>query len=356
MKVVIMIAFIMIMVVLTGPAKGFTYDVKELQDDESLKNMYERWASEHGVVRNPEEKEERFGAFKDTAHYVHNFNQKDDQPYKMGLNQFSDWTASELSDTHCCLGPDDEVEDTSIGYDHAEAATDVSLPNEVDWRKNGAVTSVKLNYKCSSCWAFATVAAVEGITYIRTNKLMSLSAQELVDCDTGNWKCKGGYAWKAFRFIKENGIATDKSYPYRDDDKQKCNFNKKNSPAAWIDGYYRVHPNREDLMMKVVAKQPVTAEIDSSCFDFRHYSNGVFTGNCGTEFDHIVTIVGYGTHVDGTKYWLVKNSWGSNWGEDGYIKMLRRSNVNDKHTPGVCGIAARVYYPFKIISPQKDEL
>ncbi|EYU40491.1 hypothetical protein MIMGU_mgv1a018119mg, partial [Erythranthe guttata] len=254
------------------------------------------------------------------------------------------------------LGPDDEVEDTSIGYDHAEAATDVSLPNEVDWRKNGAVTSVKHNHKCGSCWAFATVAAVEGITYIRTNKLMSLSAQELVDCDTGNLQCEGGYAWKAFRFIKENGIATDKSYPYRDDDKQKCNFNKKNSPAAWIDGYYRVHPNREDLMMKVVAKQPVTAEIDSSCFDFRHYSNGVFTGNCGTEFDHIVTIVGYGTHVDGTKYWLVKNSWGSNWGEDGYIKMLRRSNVNDKHTPGVCGIAARVYYPFKIISPQKDEL
>lgn len=184
---------------------------------------------------------------------------------------------------------------------------------------------------------------MEGITKLTTGKLISLSEQELVDCDTkgDDQGCGGGLMDSAFQFILKNGgLTTEAEYPYRHLD-GTCSTKKLASHAASIKGYEDVPANDEAALLKAVANQPVSVAIDASGFAFQLYSGGVFTGTCGTELDHGVTAVGYGTASDGTKYWLVKNSWGTSWGENGYIRIARDVSAKE----GLCGIAMMASYP-----------
>lgn len=184
---------------------------------------------------------------------------------------------------------------------------------------------------------------MEGITQISTGKLISLSEQELVDCDTSgeDQGCEGGLMDNAFKFIEQNkGLATEDNYPYSGVD-GTCNKKKEAISAAKINGYEDVPANSEADLLKAVTNQPISVAIDASGSAFQFYSSGVFTGECGTELDHGVTAVGYGTANEGSDYWLVKNSWGTEWGEDGYIRMQR--NVGAKE--GLCGIAMQPSYP-----------
>nr|2PNS_A Chain A, Ervatamin-C, a papain-like plant cysteine protease [Tabernaemontana divaricata]2PNS_B Chain B, Ervatamin-C, a papain-like plant cysteine protease [Tabernaemontana divaricata]2PRE_A Chain A, Ervatamin-C [Tabernaemontana divaricata]2PRE_B Chain B, Ervatamin-C [Tabernaemontana divaricata] len=207
------------------------------------------------------------------------------------------------------------------------------LPEQIDWRKKGAVTPVKNQGKCGSCWAFSTVSTVESINQIRTGNLISLSEQQLVDCNKKNHGCKGGAFVYAYQYIIDNGgIDTEANYPYKAV-QGPCRAAKK---VVRIDGYKGVPHCNENALKKAVASQPSVVAIDASSKQFQHYKSGIFSGPCGTKLNHGVVIVGYWKD-----YWIVRNSWGRYWGEQGYIRMKRVGGC------GLCGIARLPYYPTK---------
>ncbi len=222
------------------------------------------------------------------------------------------------------------------------AADNVVLPKSVDWRTKGAVTPVKDQGHCGSCWAFSTTGSLEGQTFRKTGKLVSLSEQNLVDCSTtfGNQGCNGGLMDNAFKYIKANGgIDTEESYPYDAMD-EPCHFKKRNVGAEDT-GYVDVPQGNEDALAKAVASVgPVSIAIDASHQSFQFYSHGVYEEpECSPlQLDHGVLVVGYGEEEDGSKYWLVKNSWNTSWGDMGYIKMA-------KDKDNMCGVASSASYP-----------
>lgn len=184
---------------------------------------------------------------------------------------------------------------------------------------------------------------MEGIVKLSTGKLISLSEQELVDCDVNGMDqgCEGGLMDNAFEFIVDNGgLTTETKYPYTASD-GTCNSNEASNDAASITGYEDVPANDETSLLKAVANQPVSVAVDGGDSHFRFYKGGVLSGTCGTELDHGIAAVGYGVASDGTKYWLMKNSWGTTWGEAGYIRMER--DIADEE--GLCGLAMQPSYP-----------
>ncbi|XP_058181488.1 senescence-specific cysteine protease SAG39-like [Rhododendron vialii] len=307
--------------------------------DASISEKHKQWMARYGrVYKDSAEEEQRLKIFKDNVEYIESSNKAENKPYKLGVNQFADLTNEEFK-----LRNKFKSHNSSTATSPFKYANVTDLPSSVDWRKKGAVTPVKDQGQCGSCWAFSAVASMEGIVELTTGKLISLSEQELVDCDTSGEDrgCNGGFMDGAFQFIIHNqGPTTETNYPYQGTD-GTCNEREAANHSAKIIGYEDVPANSESALLKAVANQPVSVAIDASGFDFQLYSSGIFTGACGTDLDHGVTAVGYGTSNNGTKYWLVKNSWGTTWGEQGYILMQRDIDA----AQGLCGIAMEASYP-----------
>ncbi|KAL1807302.1 hypothetical protein ACET3Z_030370 [Daucus carota] len=339
-------------------AENFEVTEQDLATDESLWDLYERWRSHHTVSRDLTEKQIRFNVFKTNVKHIHKVNQMN-KPYKLEVNKFADMTYHEFRNSY---GGSKVKHFRSLRGDRARTGfmheNTKHLPSSVDWRKHGAVTPIKNQGRCGSCWAFSAIVGVEGINKIKTNNLVSLSEQELVDCESDNQGCNGGLMENALEFIKRSGgVTTERVYPYRARD-ERCDATKMNAPVVKIDGHENVPENNEYALAQAVANQPVSVAIDAGGSDMQFYREGVYTGECGTELDHGVAVVGYGATNDGTKYWIVKNSWGTDWGERGYIRMVRDINAAE----GICGIAMEASYPVKLTAdnpkavPQKDEL
>jgi len=315
------------------------------RSEEEARRMYEEWKAEHGRASNAiGEDELRFQVFRDNLKYIDEHNAAADaglHSFRLGLNRFADITNEEYRNTY--LGVRTKPERKQKLSARYQAADNEALPETVDWRTKGAVAAIKDQGGCGSCWAFSAIAAVEGINAIATGDLIALSEQELVDCDTSyNEGCNGGLMDYAFEFIINNGgIDSEEDYPYAERD-GRCDANKKNAKVVTIDGYEDVTPNSEKSLQKAVANQPISVAIEAGGRAFQLYKSGIFTGTCGTALDHGVAAVGYGTE-NGKDYWLVRNSWGTVWGEAGYIRMER----NIKASSGKCGIAVEPSYPLK---------
>jgi len=209
----------------------------------------------------------------------------------------------------------------------------------VDWTTKGAVTPVKNQGQCGSCWAFSTTGSSEGAWFISKGQLISLSEQQLMDCskDEGNNSCEGGLMDYAFEYMISNGgLCTEASYPYQAVDRNSCNSC---SNVVSISSYTDVQQS-EAALMAAVTQQPVSVAIEADQEAFQFYSSGVLTGSCGTNLDHGVLAVGYGT-LSGTDYWKVKNSWGGDWGMSGYV-LIQRGKAQQG---GQCGILLASSYP-----------
>jgi C1A family cysteine protease len=274
--------------------------------------------------------------------------------YTLGHNQFSHLSVEEYRE-YVKLGLNKPAELTGPDAIH-EAPADVSAnPASVNWVTAGAVTGVKDQGQCGSCWSFSTTGAIEGANAIKTkttgSAIKSFSEQHLVDCDNlshhfgRDHGCSGGLMDNAFSWInKNNGICTEATYPYVSGttktegtcDESKCTKDVNSIPASYVD----VEKNSDAAMMSALALGPVAIAIEADEKAFQLYTSGVLTAACGTNLDHGVLAVGYGTE-NGVDYYNVKNSWGTSWGDKGYIKLAR--GIAQKE--GQCGMLSSASYP-----------
>ncbi|KAL8144257.1 hypothetical protein V2J09_017289 [Rumex salicifolius] len=319
------------------------YAPHDLSCIDRLIRLFESWMERHGkIYHSIEEKLHRFEVFRDNLEHIDETNKKV-KSYWLGLNEFSDMTHDEFKSKFLGLNAQLPKSGKSSEFTYAHV-NDLDLPKSVDWRKKGAVGPVKNQGNCGSCWAFSTVAAVEGINQIVTGNLTSLSEQQLIDCDTTyNSGCNGGLMDYAFQFIMSNGgLRKEEDYPYLMEE-GTCEESKDLGETITIDGYHDVPANDESSLLKALAHQPISIAIEASSRDFQFYSGGVFDGHCGTDLNHGVATVGYGTTSKNVDYIIVRNSWGSHWGEKGYIRMKR----NNGKAEGICGVYKMPSYPTK---------
>ncbi|RLM73232.1 senescence-specific cysteine protease SAG39-like [Panicum miliaceum] len=261
---------------------------RELSDDSAMAARHEQWMAEYNRVK-----------FKANVKFIESFNAARNRKFWLGVNQFADLTNNEFRATKANKGLNPNTVKVPTGFRYENVSID-ALPATVDWRANGAVTPIKDQGQCE---------------------------------DQG---CNGGEMDDAFKFIIKNGGLT--SYPYTAQDGQ-CKAGS--SSVATIKGYEDLPTNNEAALTKAVANQPVSVAVDGGDMTFQFYSGGVMTGSCGTDLDHGIAAIGYEQDSDGTKYWLMKNSWGTTWGENGFLRMEK--DISDKR--GMCGLAMQPSYP-----------
>jgi cathepsin L len=259
--------------------------------------------------------------------------------FTVAHNEYSDLTSEEFRARFNGLNI------TKSAVNHRSARLSIKKPNvpvSWDWRTKGAVTPIKNQGQCGSCWSFSATGSMEGAWFLKHHSLVSLSEQNLMDCSTaqGNEGCNGGLMDQAFQYVIANkGIDTEASYPYTATGPNTCEYNVANLGAT-ISNYKDIPSGSESDLLTAVYGTPVSVAIDASQQSFQFYSGGVYNEPAcsSTQLDHGVLAVGFGMYQSSTAYWLVKNSWGTSWGLNGYIMMSR--NLNNQ-----CGIATAASYP-----------
>lgn len=300
--------------------------IESLSVNSTYMNHYNNYILEYGKVFDYD----NFDVFKNNLKFIETHNQKNES-YKLEVNDFTDKKIS--SNNHFIRSENGkyQINDSII------------VPMNIDWRKKTAVTHVKNQADCGSCWSFSATGSIEGINAINNGKLLNISEQQLIDCSTdyGNHGCEGGSMDLAFKYAIQNGLCSEEEYPYTAEEGQ-CQDCKN---VVNITRFQDITSNNEKALKRVVSQQPVSVAIQANTRSFQMYSSGIYSDlSCGNQLDHGVLIVGYGYDLfHDMEYWIVKNSWGTQWGEDGYIRMKR--NIQD--SSGLCGIAMQPSIPIQ---------
>jgi len=301
---------------------------------------FDSWMFEHGMSLNGDEYETRKAIWDEKDAFITETNAQDNT-FSLGHNQFSAMTNEEF---RAMQGFKSRPEHKNTAYLGQHVYSGEALPASVDWTTSGAVTPVKDQGQCGSCWAFSTTGSIEGANELASGSLLSLSEQQFVDCagSFGNQGCNGGLMDDGFDYAEATSLCSEASYPYTGAD-GSCGVSscKTALPKGSVSGFKDVKKNSKTDMMSAVAQQPVSIALDGAGNLFQSYKSGVLSGSCGSQLDHGVLTVGYGTE-DGTDYWLVKNSWGASWGLNGYIKLIRGKRFV---SAGECGLLSEPSYP-----------
>jgi len=332
-----------------GPKFSDEYTVKELKTEkqsweelkalQSLGSFHDFMSSFNKTYSSRKEYKLRYGVFKDNMKKVQFLRESEQGTAEYGATEFSDLTEMEFKQY---LGTplwqrkrQGLADDPDIHWPPAEIP-DVDIPKEFDWRDHGAVTEVKNQGQCGSCWAFSVTGNVEGAYAVKHGKLLDLSEQELVDCDTRDNGCNGGLPENAYKTLLEiGGLETEQDYGYDGEDEQ-CKFNR-SRVAARVSGGVEIGQNETQMAQWLIKNGPISVGLNANAMQF--YKGGVshpFKFLCDPSgIDHGVLIVGFGEHEyplfkKKMPFWIIKNSWGTGWGEQGYYRLFRGD--------GTCGI------------------
>ena len=312
----------------SSPSSSYTLSEYELQLTE-----FNSYLTSFSKTYSASEHLSRFQTFRENLSYIRVHNSLN-LGWKLGVNQFSDLSLSEFSALLKAIPP---VPSPAISSAPATAPAVLQSPASVDWRNKNAVSSVKNQGHCGSCWAFAAGGAIEGLLAIHGRPLVSLSPQQFVDCSFafGNAGCEGGWMDFAYEYAMQHQIVTEAEYPYMDR-RQACQYQRLSGGVS-ITGYQDIMTYRESDLIDAVARQPVSIGVDAN--SWQHYFSGVIEGNCGIDLNHGVLLVGYQLTQD-AGHWIIKNSWGPQWGESGYLKVAMNGDGY-----GLCGILTVPSYP-----------
>ena len=281
-------------------------------------DLWSHWKVSHGKKYGSQEEQSRLNIFYQNYQKVLTHQSKTVRTYDMGFTKFMDLTPAEFKAKYLGTVPKPAGNVKQLNTE--------GLAATVDWRTKGAVTPIKDQGQCGSCWAFSTTGSLEGLSFLSGKGLQSFSEQQLVDCSGsyGNEGCNGGLMDNAFGYVKDHGITSEDAYSYTAQDGSCQTDGGAFKIGAWVD----VAAGNANQLKAAVAGRPVSVAVDAE--NWQLYSGGVFS-DCSTNLDHGVLAVGY----DATSF-IVKNSWGTGWGEDGFIRIALGNT---------CGIANAASYP-----------
>jgi len=310
-----------------------------------LKFLWHTWKQINSKIYSEAEEIHRFGIF--VENYLNIIKKNaENNGVKFALNKFADLTKQEWKSQNIrgLLLTEQDKEELRVRQELASSLSVdysvLSVPDSVDWREKGGVTPVKDQGSCGSCWSFSSTGALEGLNFVKTGKLVPFSEQQLVDCDKVDQGCNGGLMTNAFAYTAKKGIETEEDYPYKAVG-QRCKFNAKKAQKV-NKSFKNVAANNADALKAALVVQPVAVAIEADEQAFQFYNSGVIKAGCGAQLDHGVLAVGY-TKINGEEAFIVKNSWNSNWGDNGYVHISTDKSANNG--AGVCGILAMATVP-----------
>ncbi|CAJ1060030.1 cathepsin L1 [Xyrichtys novacula] len=326
-------------VLLLGPQQGAS------DSDEGVLTEWEIWKLRNGISHDELDDLQRRAIWEENKRIIEDNNQGfliGQRPFTMMMNKYGDLTRQEFQVLQGAM-----IDTQFVRRGKTASARKLRVNARkfdswfVDYRKMGYVTEVKDQGYCGSCWAFSTTGAIEGQIFKKTGQLISLSEQNLVDCSRsyGTYGCSGAWMANAYDYVIKNGLMSTSSYPYTSVDTQPCYYDSRLAVAHIKD--YRFIPKGDEqaLADAVATVGPITVAIDADHSSFLFYSSGIYEEiMCNpNNLSHAVLLVGYGTE-GGKDYWIIKNSWGSSWGEGGYMRIIRDGS-------NACGIASYALYP-----------